>query len=165
MMEQTVARERAPRPDLTNSGIRSMRGSSPTTHGLPFLRTELRSRSANVGMSQSHCATHARGSGYNGRRGETKTKTFYRTLLSAAVVSGLAGAASAAEVSGILMDKLCSATALKGGQDAAVKHARTCNLTPNCSKSGWGVYTADGKYIALDAAWQCHGAEGSAILH
>jgi len=79
-------------------------------------------------------------------------KNFYRTLLSAAVVAGLAGAAGAAEVSGILMDKLCSATALKGGQDVAVKHARTCNLTPNCSKSGWGVYTADGKYIALDSA-------------
>ena len=76
----------------------------------------------------------------------------YRTLLCAGIVAGFAGAASAAEVSGILMDKLCSATALKGGQDVAVKHARTCNLTPNCSKSGWGVYTADGKYIALDSA-------------
>jgi len=79
-------------------------------------------------------------------------KTLYKTMLCAGIVAGLAGAASAAEISGILMDKLCSSTALKGGQDVAVKHDRTCNLTPNCTKSGWGVYTADGKYIALDSA-------------
>ena len=79
-------------------------------------------------------------------------KTLYKTMLCAGIIAGLAGAASAAEINGILMDKLCSSTALKGGQDVAVKHARTCNLTPNCTKSGWGVYTADGKYIALDSA-------------
>jgi hypothetical protein len=81
-----------------------------------------------------------------------KMKKLCSTILCAGIVTGLAGAACAAEISGILMDKLCSTTALKGGQDVAVKHARTCNLTPNCSKSGWGVYTADGKYIALDSA-------------
>ena len=79
-------------------------------------------------------------------------KAFYKTMLCAAIIAGLAGTAAAAEISGILMDRMCAPTAIKGGQDVAVKHARTCNLTANCSKSGYGVFTTDNKYIALDEA-------------
>ncbi len=79
-------------------------------------------------------------------------KTLSRMMLCMGIVAGLAGAAAAAEISGILMDKMCAPTAIKGGQDVAMKHARTCNLTANCSKSGYGVFTADNKYISLDEA-------------
>lgn len=61
-------------------------------------------------------------------------------------------AASAAGVTGILMDKLCSAKTVKGGQEAASKHERTCNLTANCSRSGYGVFTADNKSLTFDEA-------------
>lgn len=64
----------------------------------------------------------------------------------------LAGAASAAEVQGVLMDKMCSAAAEKEGQAFAAKHDTKCALEASCAKSGYGVFTADGKFLTFDAA-------------
>jgi hypothetical protein len=60
--------------------------------------------------------------------------------------------ASAAEVTGILMDKMCSSTAVQKGQSFAMSHDTKCALEPSCQKTGYGVFTADNKFIALDAA-------------
>jgi hypothetical protein len=60
--------------------------------------------------------------------------------------------ASAAEVTGILMDKMCSSSAVKQGQTFAASHDTKCALQPPCQKSGYGVFTADNKFIKLDAA-------------
>ena len=76
----------------------------------------------------------------------------FRFFSGLGILAAMSCIAPAAQVSGILIDKLCVNTAAKGGQDGVSKHKRTCNLTPNCSKAGWGVYTADNKYIAFDAA-------------
>jgi hypothetical protein len=73
-------------------------------------------------------------------------------LCCAILVTGLAGIAAAAEVDGILIDKMCSAKALKGGQAAATKHDRDCATAAACEKSGYGVYTAEGKWLAFDDA-------------
>lgn len=63
-----------------------------------------------------------------------------------------AGFASAATVNGILMDKMCSAKAVSGGQSVATAHQTSCATMPACEQSGYGVFTADGKYVAFDAA-------------
>src|SRR5262249_20734364 len=75
-----------------------------------------------------------------------------RILVPGAVVLGLAWTAMAAEVRGVLMDKMCSMKAMKEGQKAAAMHTRECALMPNCKASGYGVYTSDGKYLKFDAA-------------
>src|SRR5579864_3429897 len=41
----------APLPDFTNAGMRSVRGSRPTTHGLPVFRIASTSRSENSFMA------------------------------------------------------------------------------------------------------------------
>jgi len=79
-------------------------------------------------------------------------KTFCRNLIGLALLAGFSAAASAAEVEGILIDKMCSAKALSGGQSAAKAHDKDCLLQDACTKTGYGVYTADGKYLKLDAA-------------
>ena len=72
-----------------------------------------------------------------------------KTLCLFAVFSAVA---CAAQVDGILIDKMCSTKALTGGQAAAVAHDHDCLLQDPCMKSGYGVFTADGKYLKLDAA-------------
>jgi glutamate synthase domain-containing protein 2 len=72
-----------------------------------------------------------------------------RLAILAVAVSGLS---FAEEVNGILMTTMCAAGASKGGQDAAMKHERTCNLKPNCAKTGFGVVTSDNKFIGFDDA-------------
>jgi hypothetical protein len=64
----------------------------------------------------------------------------------------LAGIASAADFQGVLMDKMCSAKAVSGGQKAAAEHTTECALMPNCQKSGYGVFTADNEFLAFDQA-------------
>ena len=64
----------------------------------------------------------------------------------------LACVASAAQVQGILMDKMCSMSAAKEGQKFATSHDTKCALTPDCQKSGYGVFTSDNKFLALDPA-------------
>jgi hypothetical protein len=64
----------------------------------------------------------------------------------------VAGLASAAQVNGVLMDKMCSSKAVSGGQKAASSHDRDCATSPACEKSGYGVYTSDGKWLTFDDA-------------
>ena len=76
-----------------------------------------------------------------------------RTLLMlAALAVAFTMVAQAADVEGILMDKMCSAKALKDGMKAAQAHTRDCALMDDCVKSGYGVYTQDGKFLAFDAS-------------
>ncbi len=39
---------------------------------------------------------------------------------------------------------------LKGGVDAAKAHTKDCALAPNCKGSGYGVVTADGRFVKFD---------------
>jgi hypothetical protein len=75
-----------------------------------------------------------------------------RLILLASLAGALAGALAAAEVQGILMDKNCSMKAVKEGQQAAVMHTRECALMPESEKSGYGVFTADNRFLVFDAA-------------
>ncbi len=68
------------------------------------------------------------------------------------LLTSLAGALSAAEVEGVLMDKMCSMKAAKEGQKAATMHTRHCAMMPDCEKSGYGIFTADNKYLVFDSA-------------
>jgi hypothetical protein len=81
-----------------------------------------------------------------------KMKHLLKSLSFFALLAGFAGMASAADVQGILMDKMCSAKAVKGGQAAAIAHDRDCALMPPCQQSGYGVFTADNKYLTFDDA-------------
>ena len=57
------------------------------------------------------------------------------------------------EVQGILLDKMCSPKIVKANDQAgAKKHTRECDLMDDCVKAGYGVLTADGKFISIDAA-------------
>ena len=69
----------------------------------------------------------------------------------AVLVAGLC-AAEQKTLSGYLMDKACSADALKKGEKAAKEHGRDCALMEDCVKSGYGVFTADGQYVTFDPA-------------
>jgi hypothetical protein len=77
-----------------------------------------------------------------------------KTLVRFAVVAGLLSSfAYAASVEGILVDRACGAKmASANDQKAAAGHTRECALMPNCAGSGFGVLTADGKFIILDDA-------------
>ena len=76
----------------------------------------------------------------------------HRGLTRLFLLTSLAGALSAAEVEGVRMDKMCSMKAVKDGQKAATMHTRQCAMMPDCEKSGYGVFTADNKYLVFDAA-------------
>lgn len=67
-----------------------------------------------------------------------------------ALVAGLC-AAEQKTVSGYLIDKACSADAIKKGEKMAKEHGVSCALMDDCAKSGFGVYTPDGKFLAFDA--------------
>jgi hypothetical protein len=75
------------------------------------------------------------------------------TLVKSLCCLGLfAGSISAAQIQGVLMDKSCSSKAVSGGQKAAASHDRECALAPACQKSGYGVFTSDGKWLSFDEA-------------
>lgn len=57
---------------------------------------------------------------------------------------------AAEKVEGYLMDKAWSARVAKEGVDAAKTHTKDCALMPNCKDSGYGVVTADGKFLKFD---------------
>jgi hypothetical protein len=80
------------------------------------------------------------------------TKMTLRSWAIASVLLGANVAASAAQIDGILMDKMCSSKAVSGGQSVATAHDTKCALAPPCQASGYGVFTPDGKFLALDAA-------------
>ena len=71
-----------------------------------------------------------------------------KTLLISGFILSLASVASAAEIKGTLFDKMCSTQGVAGAKD----HTRECALMPPCQASGYGVLTADGKFLAFDAA-------------
>ena len=83
---------------------------------------------------------------------------FYKSLMLTAVFAAFASFASAAEVQGVLMDKACSTKAVQGGQAVADAHTRQCALAPACQKSGYGVYTSDGKMFDVRRRRQSEGA-------
>jgi len=89
--------------------------------------------------------------------------SFVRSCLCLAALScGLAAAAHAEDIKGVLMDEKCSGTAdlrisgasgqLVGGRIVAEAHTRQCALMPECQKSGYGVYTSDNKFLKFDEA-------------
>ena len=67
------------------------------------------------------------------------------------LLAGFVSVASAGQVQGILIDKACSLKAANGGQSVATAHDRECALMPSCQQSGYGVFTADNKFLAFDA--------------
>ena len=79
-------------------------------------------------------------------------KAMYRTLSLAGLLASFAWVGSAAQVQGVLMDKMCSMEAAKKGQKFAAAHDTKCALDAACQKSGYGVFTVDNKFLALDAA-------------
>jgi hypothetical protein len=87
-----------------------------------------------------------------GGNGVKNMKNVYRNLSLAGLLVACSLVASAAQVQGVLMDKMCSMTAAKQGQAFAASHDTKCALQPACQKSGYGVFTADNKFLALDAA-------------
>src|SRR5262252_6515773 len=78
-------------------------------------------------------------------------KTVNRGLSLIGLLVVFAMVVSAAQVQGILMDKMCSMRAAKDPAFAA-KHDTMCALEPTCQKSGYGVFTSDNRYLTLDAA-------------
>ena len=79
-------------------------------------------------------------------------KTTQRLCLLLALVLAVAALAAAADIQGILVDRMCSTKLIKEGQKAAQAHTRECALMPDCAASGYGVYTAEGKFITFDTA-------------
>lgn len=76
----------------------------------------------------------------------------YHVLAIVALMLAFAGIASAAELEGVLIDKMCSMKALaEGGEKAAGMHQRSCALMPDCVKGGYGVVTSENKFIPFDA--------------
>ena len=76
----------------------------------------------------------------------------HRLVLLPGLLLAAVSLAPAAQIEGVLMDKMCSAKALKDRQKAAAMHTRDCALMPNCASSGYGVFTKDGKYLTFDPA-------------
>ncbi len=58
------------------------------------------------------------------------------------------------QVEGIIVDQACAADHLTDGNGYTVgkAHTRDCALMTECVKSGYGVFTEDGKYLKFDAA-------------
>jgi len=56
---------------------------------------------------------------------------------------------AAETVNGILVDQACSADM---SYDDAKEHSKECAMMDDCKKSGFGVVTADGKFLKFDAA-------------
>ena len=78
-------------------------------------------------------------------------KKLCRLGTAAAFMAGLC-AAEQKTVSGYLIDKACSADAIKKGEKVAKEHGVDCALMDDCAKSGFGVFTSEGKFLAFDAA-------------
>jgi hypothetical protein len=70
--------------------------------------------------------------------------------LAAVLCAGLC-AAEEKTITGYLMDKACSTDALKKGEAAAKAHSQDCALMDDCVKSGYGVFTSDGKFLTFDS--------------
>jgi hypothetical protein len=80
-------------------------------------------------------------------------KTLVRLFVVAGLVAAFGCLAYAAEVQGILLDRMC-ATKIVADKDqkAAQNHTRECALMSDCVEAGYGVFTADGKFLTFDQA-------------
>jgi hypothetical protein len=58
------------------------------------------------------------------------------------------------KVSGYLIDNMCASHHLADAdfKDRVKKHTVSCALMPNCAKSGFAVYTSEGKFYKFDEA-------------
>ena len=74
-----------------------------------------------------------------------------KSLTIVSLLAMAAATASAAEVQGTLIDKMCSNRAVKD-QKFAAAHDTKCALMPACERSGYGVLTNDGHFLAFDSA-------------
>ena len=75
----------------------------------------------------------------------------FQLTMAATLLAGLC-AAEQKTVSGTLMDKACSAETIKKGAQAIKEHDIGCATMDDCAKSGYGVVTSDGQFLAFDAA-------------
>ena len=60
--------------------------------------------------------------------------------------------ASAAQIQGYLIDKACEQRIQAGGLPEAAAHTTQCSQMTACERSGYFLYTSDGKVITLDPA-------------
>ena len=80
-------------------------------------------------------------------------KALVRLFVTAGLVAALGCMAYAAQVQGILLDRMCSTKIVAAkDQKAAQGHTRECALMPDCVTAGFGVFTADGSFITFDQA-------------
>lgn len=57
---------------------------------------------------------------------------------------------AAEDFEGYLIDVMCSAKVLQAGPDVAQYHTKECALSANCKASGYGLVTADGRFLKFD---------------
>ena len=80
-------------------------------------------------------------------------KVLVRLIVVVGLTAVLGGVAHAAEVQGILLDRMCSTKIVADkDQKAAQNHTRECALMSDCVEAGYGVFTADGKFLTFDQA-------------
>jgi hypothetical protein len=72
---------------------------------------------------------------------------FIGMISTASLASAMFAPDDKVTITGILMDKSC---AVDMKMDAK-GHDKDCNQMADCAKSGYGVVTDDGKYVAFDA--------------
>jgi hypothetical protein len=90
---------------------------------------------------------------YNGQVEGKNMKALLRLLLIVVLAGSFASMAFAADVQGMLLDKMCSPNIVKANDQAGAKaHTRDCALMEDCAKAGYGVLTADGKFVNIDPA-------------
>lgn len=79
-------------------------------------------------------------------------KRIASVCLFACLVAIPAVAAEKSTVEGFLVDKMCASQHASEGEKFGSMHKRDCALMADCVKSGYGVVTADGKYLKFDQA-------------
>ncbi|MGH9721448.1 MAG: hypothetical protein ACRD8O_14660 [Bryobacteraceae bacterium] len=75
-----------------------------------------------------------------------------RIVFAVAVTLMLAVSGFAADFEGFLVDKACSDKAVKDGYKVAGAHSKDCALMDGCADSGFGILTADNRYLLFDTA-------------
>lgn len=78
---------------------------------------------------------------------ENRVKRFALMFFALALLSAMPLAAET--INGILVDKACAGELDYAG---AKEHSKDCAMMDDCKKSGFGVVTADGKFLKFDAA-------------
>ncbi len=74
-----------------------------------------------------------------------------QVLLAMLMAAALATAADRVTVEGFLVDRMCGTQHAAEGEKFGTMHGRSCALMPDCEKSGYGVVTAEGKFLKFDA--------------